>query len=162
MKRVFACVAFAGFLMLVPGFLGANGSPCSLEGTWYGFNSVGGDYVMTIARTGAKSYSAWLVSGSGPAHGEFVRQPGGGYNTTWMGYADGPVFGYPEGTIVMYYMYGAGDMEGCDLWQATTDWDIYVFDAGEQEDPFIDGEYEFSFPGVELTYKRMPMEFPSP
>jgi len=25
-----------------------------------------------------------------------------------MGYADGPDFGYPEGTKVMYYMYGEG------------------------------------------------------
>jgi hypothetical protein len=162
MKRVFVCVAFAGVLMLVPGIVGANGSPCSLEGTWYGYNTAGGDYIITIARTGAKSYSAWLVSGSGPAHGELVRQPTGGFQTTWMGYADGPAFGYPPGTKVMYYMYGEASMDGCDLWTAMTDWDIYLFNEGVQEDPFVDGVYQFSLPGIELTYKRMPMEFPAP
>ena len=163
MKRAFACVAFAGVLMLVPGILGAKGSPCSLEGTWYGFNTAGGDYVMTIVRTGAKSYSAWIVAGPGsPAHGEFVRQPGGGFKNTWMGYADGPVFGYPADKKVMYYMHGEASMEGCDLWTATLDWDIYLFNPGIREDPFVDGEYQTLIPGIELTYKRMPMEYPAP
>ena len=162
MSRLFSCVKFAAVLMLIPSTLGANGSPCSLEGTWYGFNSLGGDYVMTIARTGAKSYSAWLVSPSGPAHGEFVRQPGGEFKTTWMGYSEGPNFGYPPGTMVMYYMYGDAAMDGCDLWTATTDWDVYLFNQEVQEDPFVDALYQFSLPDVELTYKRMPMEFPTP
>jgi len=53
-------------------------------------------------------------------------------------------------------------MDGCDRWTATTDWDIYLFNEGLQEDPFVDGVYQFSLPGIELTYKRMPMEFPAP
>lgn len=162
MKRVFACAAFAGALMLTPGILGANGSPCSLEGTWYGFNSAGNDVVMTIARTGAKSYSAFVVIPAGSAHGEFVRQPGGDFETTWMGYSEGPNFGYPPGTMVMYYMYGDAAMDGCDRWTATTDWDVYLFNEGLQEDPFEDGVYQFTLPGIELIYKRMPMVFPAP
>ena len=162
MRRLVSCVTFAAVLILVASTVGAKSSPCSLEGTWYGFNTAGGDYVMTIARTGAKSYSAWLVSGSGPAHGEFVRLPGGTFETTWMGYADGPLFGFPPGTKVMYYMYGDAAMDGCDLWTATTDWDIYLFNEGVSEDPFVDGVYQFSLPGIGLTYKRMPMEFAAP
>ncbi len=62
----------------------------------------------------------------------------------------------------MFYMYGEASLQGCDLWSATTDWDIYSFDEGVRADPFVDGAYEFTLPGVGLTCKRMPMEFPVP
>jgi len=162
MKKLFFALVILGVAMILPTALEANGSPCSLEGTWYGTNTLGADYIMTIARTGARSYSAVLVSESGPAHGEFVRKGHRFFKTTWMGYGNGPDFGYPEGTKVMYYMHGEGRMDGCDAWTATTDWDIYLFNAGVEEDPFNDGVYEFTIPGVVLTYKRMPMMFQAP
>jgi hypothetical protein len=162
MKKLFFALVVLGVAMTLPTALEANGSPCSLEGTWYGSNTLGGDYVMTIARTGARSYSALLVSGSGPAHGEFVRKGHPFFKTTWMGYADGFDFGFPEGTKVMYYMHGEGHMVGCDTWTATTDWDVYLFNPGVEEDPFQDGVYQYTIPGVVLTYRQMPMTFPAP
>jgi hypothetical protein len=165
MKRGFLVLTFVAAALLLPGALSANGDPCSLEGTWYGSNTYGGDYVMTIARTGAGSYSAVLVAGGDGAHGEFLRQPGHGgraYDTTWLGYGDGPDYGYPEGFKLMFYMHGEASQSGCDLWRATTDWDIYLFNAGVQEDPFAEAEYLFTLPGIELTYRRLPLGFQPP
>jgi len=62
----------------------------------------------------------------------------------------------------MIYMHGQASVDGCDMWTATTDWDVYLFNGGVQEDPFVDAEFLFTLPGIELTYRRLPQGFQPP
>jgi hypothetical protein len=155
MKRIYFGLVLVGLLLAVPGTADAKNNSCKLDGLWYGFNTAGEDFVMTITNTGGRKYTALVINPTANAQGEFIFKRRGKYETTWLAYADGLPYGFP-GKMLAVYMTGEMEMTGCDSWVAITDWYVYAFNPGVGEDPFVDGDLVNTWPDMELYYKRLP------
>ena len=147
LNRVCLILAIACVLAMAPAPAEAG---CGLDGIWYGNNSLGGDFVLTITKTGGGRHTAAGTNPEGTGQGEFVFKRAGEYETTWLAYIDNG-----DGTWLAFYMYGNVEMTSCDTWTAQTTWDLYVFEPGEFQDPFVDG-IQLPSVEVELNYRRMP------
>jgi hypothetical protein len=151
--------------MLIPGTLWAKGSPCTIEGTWYGTNEAGATYVITITRTGAQIYSA---VGQSPAdststpgvladffgtQGDLSRTGPGVFDSTWMDIwqIDPSIYGFEIATIVTY---GQIELTSCNTWETTFTSDFLLHDFGQ--DAFEEGLLFFSSDPYGASYKRLP------
>ena len=153
MKRLWMIVVFVGLLAAALGTAQANADSCNLDGVWYGFNTFGEDFPMTITNTGGGHYTAVVINPNTSAQGEFVFKRRGEYETTWLTYVDGEPFGY-TGQWLAVYMTGDVEMTSCDSWSAASVWDVHTFTPGTGQDPFANPPVD-SIP-VSLFYTRIP------
>lgn len=169
MKRLCILVAIFAVLMTAPGVLQAKGAKsCKIQGTWYGSNELGDTFVMTITRTGPKTYSA---VGQGPAlpvdpnvfpgviapffgvQGDLVRTGPATFDSTWIliWWVDPNIYGYQLMAIVPF---GKVVLSTCDSFEATFGTDLLLYDFGQ--DPFEDGYLLDSLEPYGAAYKRLP------
>lgn len=138
--------------------------PCTIEGTWYGFNSLGEVFVITITRTGAKTYSAvglqpeippsafpGLIS-SHSIQGDLTKKGARTFESSWMAIwaLDPEIWGYGLGNLTAS---GEVTLTSCDTWEATFTTDILGFDLG---DDAFEGEELVTFPPYVAFYQRLP------
>lgn len=148
---------------------GERGGRCSPEGTWYGYNSEGNLWIVTISRSGPKSFTTVMDNGAnllfpGAAQstdwrGEFVRSGPWQYAWTTMAYwrAEDDS-GFPP--FVLGFCPLTAEFDDCDSFQGGGICDLYgIFDV--TEDPFETGLYlGSSSEPLFATFKRMPMTYP--
>lgn len=150
MRRLCLVLMIGCLLAAVPDVAGAKRNDCKLDGVWYGFNTYGHDFVMTITKSEGGHYTAVVINPETDGQGEFVFKRRGEYETSWMTYFDNG-----DGTWTAVYMRGDVEMTGCDSWKALMDWELYVFTPGIGQDPF-DGFQLPTLEGIELHYRRLP------
>lgn len=145
--------------------LGGKGrGPCTIEGTWYGFNSLEEVFVITITRTGAKTYSAvglqpevpltsfpGLIS-SHSIQGDLTKNGPGTFDSSWMAIwaLDSEIWGYGLGNLTAR---GEVTLTSCNTWEATFTTDILGFDLGGDA---FEGEVLATFPPYVAYYQRLP------
>ena len=182
MKRVVVgLVALSILLLATPDLAHAKRGACKIEGTWVGFNTFVETFVMTINRTGAKSYTAVGQAPIAPAPffefviGEFPGVQGDLYRTglnrfdsSWIvvNWID-PTYDFDADALFGEAECGAGwdlmaiavsgsmTMPTCDTWAATFDAEFIVYSFGT--DPFQDGcNMGNPFGTAEALYQRLP------
>ena len=183
MKRVVVgLVILAVLCITVPATLEAKGAPtCKIEGTWYGFNTFGETYIITINRTGGRTYTAIgqapitpapffdFVIGDFPAtQGELLRSGRNNFAASWMGiswvdpsydFDSDPNFGGAGcgagWDLMALAVRGPLTMPSCDSWTGSFDLEFIVYALGT--DPFTDGcSMGNPFGGGQGFYQRLP------
>ena len=142
---------------------------CSIKGTWYGFNALGEAFLITITKTGSKTYSGigqapalppdptfypGVVAGFYGTQGDLTKAGPNRYDTTWMNiWRLDPEqwMGFDMGAIVSY---GEIQMPDCDTWQASFRFEAIGYNFGE--DPFEAGVLLDSGGPFTALYKRLP------
>lgn len=138
---------------------------CSLKGTWYGYNTHGAVWIVTITRSGPGTYSIEMDSGANPVYagttggtnfrGELVKTGAKKYDFTTMAF-----FPIEEGFGIPYtlgYCPLTAKKTGCHTWEGKG---VCAPARGffHGQDPFVDG-----FPVVEgegrlkVYFRRMPV-----
>jgi len=169
MKRLCIFVAVFAVLVTAPGVLQAKGTrSCKIQGTWYGTNELVETYVLTISRTGPKTYSAVGQSPALPpdpnvipgviapffgVQGDLVRTGPGTFDSTWMliWWVDPNIYGFQLMAIVPF---GEVVLTSCDSFEATFGTDLYLYNFGQ--DPFEDGVLFDSLEPYGAAYRRLP------
>jgi hypothetical protein len=169
MKRLCIFVAAFAVLVTLPGALQAKGAgSCKIEGTWYGSNGLGDAFVITITRTGPKTYSAVGQSPALPpdpdvtpgviapffgVQGDLVRTGRSTFDSTWMliWWVDPEIYGYQLMAIVPF---GEVVLSSCDSFEAVFGTDVFLYNFGQ--DPFEDGVLVNSLEPYGAAYKRLP------
>ena len=183
MRRVIVgLVIVAALCIAVPATLEAKVAPtCKIEGTWYGFNTVGEAYIISFNRTGGRTYTAIgqaplspaaffsFITGEFPGtQGELLRKGRHRFDSSWMAiswvdpaydFDTDPFFGSAgcgSGWDLMALdIWGPLTMPTCDSWTATFDADFIVYSFGT--DPFEDGcRLGNPFGQAEAFYQRVP------
>ena len=143
---------------------------CSPEGTWYGYNTFGDLWIITISRSGPNSYTTVMDDGAnllfpGVAQstdwrGEFVKTGPGAYDWTTMAYWRADDSGaFPPFVLGLCPL--TAQFDGCNSWQGQGVCDLYGF-FDVSEDPFETGSYLGSSDSLVANLKRMPMNYPTP
>ena len=164
---VLLAVLAVAFAAGIPGAASANEimQPCSIAGTWYGYNELGEVFVITITRTAARTYSA---VGQGPAdpaafpgvyesfstQGDLTRTRAGEYDSSWMALwtLDPDIWGdFELGNVTAA---GPITMTSCDSWEATFTTQALGFHFGE--DAFADGVVLDELGPYAASYRRIP------
>ena len=164
-------IAIAGLLALLlvsapaaAGGRGAGAEPCSLRGTWYGYNNIGNVWILTISRSGPDRYSVVMDSGvnqlfpgttaSTNARGELVKTGRRSYAWTTMFYValDETYEGIPYGLI---YAPLEAKMTSCDTFKGKGAVELYGFFHGQ--DPLVEGIPFGPGETIKAFFRRMPM-----
>ena len=145
-----------------------QGGQCSPEGTWYGYNSEDALWIVTITRSGPKSFTTVMDVGTYPPiptiaastdwRGEFVKTGPGEYDWTTMAYYRGD-----ETSSIPYYLGFcplSAQLIDCDSWWGSGACQIYGFFTPDQ-DPFEEGFLLQTNDPLEAFFQRMPMTYPS-
>ena len=149
MKRLWLALVVVGLVVSLPGV--AEAKTCKIEGLWYGHNSYGQDFTLTITKMAGGRYTALAMNPDTYSQGVLVSKGRGKFHATWMTY-----FIDEAGQWLALYMHGETTLTSCNTLEAVTQWDIYAFNPGAGEDPLVDGFPVGSWPGMILSYKRVP------
>lgn len=165
MMRVTVCLILFGLLLTAAPAVSDETTrrSCNIQGTWYGFNTIGDVFVMTINRTGAKSYTAvgqaplfpapffeFLVGEFPGIQGNLTRTARNEFDASWLwisridpthDFDTDPFFGDAEcGTgwdLMALRVDGTVEMPTCDSWSSEFDFEFIAYAYGT--DPFVDG-----------------------
>jgi hypothetical protein len=160
-----AAVSLAMILIVIPAMAGApgngGGNRCSPDGTWYGTNALGQNYLITVNRIGGGRYTA-VAEGlndpnfcdeNGAFRGDLVRT---GPNTYVLRQL---LLCKLDGVLYLWASEGELVFTGCDHFDAVFD-NIGVYLWAPGITPFVT-PYDIPFipPGDPLTaaYDRMPL-----
>ena len=150
------------------GVANEKGENCSLKGTWYGYNTQGAVWIVTITRSGPGTYSIDMDAGANPTipattgntnwRGELVKTGAKKYDFTTMA-----IFPVEEGLAVPYalsYCPLTAKKTGCHTWEGKgTCLPVRGFFHGQ--DPYEDGfEVAESEGRLKVYFRRMPVSFP--
>ena len=169
MKKVILAAVLAALAFGAVGAHAGQGGNCSPEGTWYGTNSDGALWIVTITRSGPNSYTTVMDDGANvfdPVvthatdwRGEFVKTGPGAYDWTTMQLlrtVEGFTFPFGLGLCPL-----TAEFTGCDSWEGEGVCSFYGFFSQEQ-DPFEEGFLFLEAPPLHASFKRMPMVYPTP
>jgi hypothetical protein len=170
MKKALVLSMLAALAVGVAAAQAGQGGNCSPEGTWYGYNTSGLLWIITITRSGPNSYTTVMDNGAnlllpGIAQDtdwrcEFVKTGSGQYDWTTMAYWRADDSGaFPPFVLGLSPL--TAEFDGCDSWQGEGICDLYGF-FDVSEDPFETGLYLGSSSPLVAFLKRMPMTFPTP
>jgi hypothetical protein len=157
-------------MLCAPSADAKKASNCSPEGTWYGYNDEGLVWIVTISKSGPKSYTTVMDNSINPIdpaltastdwRGEFVKSGPRTYKWTTMAFwsvktaPDQPIpFGLGLWPLTARFT-------SCNSWEGTGECSFYGF-FNHDADPFKDGFLLFSNPPLQALFKRMPMTFPT-
>jgi len=169
MKRLILVAVVVGLMFGGTSVFAGQSGKCSPEGTWYGYNTIGGLWIVTISRSGPQSYTTVMDWGpnlpmsesygaiaAADWRGEMVKTGPKEYAWTTMSYW---VYG-PEGPYSLGYCPLRAEFTSCDSWQGSGDCHWYDF-GNFWDDPFVGGD---PIPGgsLEAFFQRMPMTYPVP
>jgi hypothetical protein len=170
-KRVFVLSMLVALTAGAAAVQAGQGGNCSPEGTWYGYNTGGDVWIVTITRSGPKSYTTVMdygpnnvfvppeVIGYSDWRGELVKTGPKQYDWTTMALWRGDETAMPP--FAMGYCPWTAEFTGCDSWQGEGFCDFYGFLTPEA-DPFEDGFPIFQGEPAQAFFKRMPMTYPTP
>ena len=174
-------VAAAALLVVLPSFAqdvsGGGRGPCAIEGTWYGTNTAGFNFIFRMEKNAAGGYSvvadgfAYLLTGgdycieSTEWHGEMAKIGPTTYRFRQLELCDPtPEFlafiqlylgvTIAPGTILLWGSEGTLSLQGCDLLLADIPFNG-AYELGSGAIPFDDAPVvEFGY--VDGTFYRMP------
>ena len=168
MKRVLITMIVAALAFGAAVAQAGQGGNCSPEGTWYGDNNWGYIWIVTISRSGPKSFTTVMDNGANPLsedleqstdwRGELVKTGPHEYDWTTMAYWRVVAGAYGPFPLVLGLCPASAEFTSCDSWQAAGYCEIYGYFPGD--DPFADGIYLGTEDGLLAQFKRMPMSFP--
>ena len=163
---------FALVLMLSIGIAQAGqGGNCSPEGTWYGNNDHGNEWIVTIDRSGPTRFTCVMDYGVNllgqdvlqqtDYRGDFIKTGPNQFNWTTMAYGrtvEGGVWDPFPFLLALCPL--TAEFTGCDSFEGEGSCDIYGYFAGQ--DPFEEGVFLLNGGELKASFKRMPMTFPVP
>lgn len=161
MGTALAAAVLAALPCLAQGTENAGPQACSPEGTWFGSNSLGQDYLITLTPAGGGSFLAVAESLPDPNfcyqstgfRGELVRTGARSYWLRQILLCDSAVPGLPG--LLLWAVEGEVVMTSCDHFDATLD-SVGAYFWGSGAVPFVD-PFDVPFPDVvTLAYDRMP------
>lgn len=171
MKRLLSMIFVLGLMLCIGSAQAGMGGNCSPEGTWYGNNDAGNEWIVTIDRSGPTSFTCVMDYGVNlpfegvmqqtDYRGEFVKTGPHQFDWTTMAY------GLPEpGGIWDPFDYLlalcplTAEFTDCDSFEGGGVCEVYGFFAGQ--DPFEEGVFLLAVDELQASFKRMPMTFPVP
>ena len=167
MRKLSCAVILAGLILVPAAAYPGQGGNCSPEGTWYGNNTEGSLWIVTISRSGPNSYTTVMDTGANPPlegvslstdwRGEMVKTGAGTYDWTTMAQLR-TVEGFPF-PLGLGFCPLTAEITGCDSWQGEGICSFYGFFSHDQ-DPFEEGFLFLESEPFEAFARRMPMTYP--
>ena len=174
MKKVILAAVLAALAFGAVGAHAGQGGNCSPEGTWYGYNTLGNLWIVTISRSGPQSFTTVMDNGvnllfpgttqSTDWRGEFVKTGPRQFDWTTMAYwraEEGDGAPFSPFAFVLGLCPLTAEFTGCDSFQGEGVCDVYGFFTIEQ-DPFEEGIPLGEGTPLQGSFKRMPMTYPIP
>jgi len=170
MRRLLATIFVLGLVLCIGTAQAGQGGNCSPEGTWYGDNTFGAQWIVTITRSGPNTYTT-VMDEPGPPwegathdtdwRGELVKTGPHQYAWTTMAYALAEVGGpWSPFEFLLGHCPLTAEFTSCDSWEGSGICDFYGYFLGQ--DSFEEAIYVLSLEELQASFKRMPMTFPVP